>query len=151
MGCTKSHGYYDKVSPKDFLTIQDLRIPRTVTFLYSHWYTHLGITSQIRDLSLDLTNARPIYSLCSRTSSKSIFLSFIFGNRVILTLTLTLIYREKSSIYGNRVVRTLTLTLTKKSIETDNYNLLVFSLSCRLWCLCWVGWTVPWIGIFLVG
>ena len=80
-------------------------MPLTVIFLSNHWHVHLRATSQIRIFSVDLTHYRPIYSFQSPSSPKSISPFSLPGNRLIvtLTLTLTLIDRETSSLSENWV------------------------------------------------
>ena len=53
-------------------------------------------------------------------------MSYFSGNIVIATLTLTLIDRKSSLLSVNWSVITLTLALTKKSRESDKYDLVLF-------------------------
>ena len=110
---------YEKISIKVVISIQYFLIPRTLIFMSSPWHTHLSTTGQIRVFSVDSTHSRQIYSLHSPTPPKYILLSLLSCNMVIVTLTLTLIYRETPSLSGNWVVVTPNLTLTNKPRETD--------------------------------
>ena len=60
---------------------------------------------------MDFTHSYTVYLLHSPTYPKSISLS---------------------SIYGNRLILNLTLMLTNKTRETDKYNLVIFYLSLAL-------------------
>ena len=74
------------------------------------------------------------------------YLSSLSANWLVITLTITLIYLEISSLSGNKLVvnLTLTLTLTKKPIETENYDLFLFSLLYFLITTITILWVTYW-------
>ena len=107
---------HDDVSIKVVIAIQFFLCLGWWNFCLVPWQTQLRTTSHIHFFSVYSTHSSPIYLLHSQNPPKSIFLSLLSDNWVILiiTLTLALIEREKPLLSGNRVVVTLNPKSTKE-------------------------------------
>ena len=101
-------GSYNDVSIKVIIAIQYFLMPRTVTFLSSPWHTQLRTTSQICIFSVDYTHSRLIYSLHSPDHLKYVFPSLLSGNRLIVTLILTLNLINRDAIWQSGILNPLT-------------------------------------------
>ena len=132
--------YYNDISIKVAIAIPYFLMPRTVIFLSSPWHTHLHTTIQICVLYVDLTHSCLSYSLYSTTPTKYTFSSWLSGNRVITTRTLTLIGRETSLISGNQVVVTPKHNFNK---ETQWNWKMLFGPFLSLPCIRIISITIP--------